>query len=184
MTCRLTNRVAFLLSCLFLMILTCCKSEKDQVRSHVEEMKAKPISLCLDKMECRLNPIEGKRSRTYRMVVYVDSAECSSCALGKLRFWNPLIQEAQDKKIDIDYIFILAPKPESMDDINMELEITDLQSSLYLDTAYVFKKHNPVIPKDTKYHSFLLDKESKIVFIGSPIDNEKIKNVYNRALGF
>ena len=69
-----------------------------------------------------------------------------------------------------------------MDDINMELEITDLQSSIYLDTAYVFKKHNPTIPKDTKYHSFLLDKEGKVLFVGSPIDNKKIKNVYYKTL--
>lgn len=178
----LTNRATLLLACLFLLLLTSCKSEKEQVKSYVEEMKANPVSLCLDQMECRLNPIKGKRTPTYRMVVYVDSAECSSCALGKLRFWNPLIQEARDKKINIDYIFILAPKPESMDDINMELEITDLQSSIYLDTAYVFKKRNPAIPKDKRYHSFLLDKKGKILFVGSPIDSEKIKNVYYRAL--
>lgn len=72
----------------------------------------------------------------------------------------------------------MAPKPESIDDINMELEITDLQSSIYLDTAYVFKKYNPAIPKETKYHSFLLDKEDNVQFVGSPIDNEKIKNDY------
>ena len=180
----LTNRTTLLWACLFLLLLSSCKSEKERVKNYVEEMKANPVSLCLDQMECRLNPIDGKRSRTYRMVVYVDSAECSSCALGKLRFWNPLIKEARDKKIDIDYIFILAPKPESMDDVNMELEITDLQSSIYLDTAYVFKKHNPAIPKDTKYHSFLLGKEGKVLFVGSPIDNEKIKNVYNKALGY
>lgn len=184
MAWRLTNRVSLLVTCLLLLLFSCCKNEKERVKSYVEEMKATPVSLCLNQMECRINPIKGKRTPTYRMVVYVDSAECSSCALGKLRFWNPLIQEAQDKKIDIDYIFILAPKPESMDDINMELEITDLQSSIYLDTAYVFKKRNPAIPKETKYHSFLLDKKGNVQFVGSPIDSEKIKNVYYKALGF
>lgn len=164
------------------MLLISCKGEKEKVRNHIEEMKATPIALCLDQMECRRNPIEGKNNSTYRMVVYVDSAECSTCALSKLRFWNPLIQEARDKKIDIDYIFILAPRPESMDDINMELGITDLQSSIYLDTAYVFKKHNPAIPNVAKYHSFLLNNKDRVVFVGNPLDNEKVKNVYNKAL--
>lgn len=164
------------------MLLISCKGEKEKVKNHVEEMKATPISLSLDQMECRRNPIESKNNSTYRMVVYVDSAECTTCALSKLRFWNPLIKEARDKKIDIDYIFILAPRTESMDDINMELEITDLQSSIYLDTAYVFKKHNPAIPEETKYHSFLLNNKDRVVFVGSPIDNKKIKNVYYQAL--
>ena len=165
-----------------LLVTTGCNGEKAHVKTNMEEMMANPVSLSLDQMSCRRNPIETANSKTYRMVVYVDSAECTPCALSKLRFWNPLIKEAQDKKIDIDYIFILAPRPESMDDINMELGITDLQSSIYLDTAYVFKKHNPAIPEETKYHSFLLNNKDRVVFVGSPIDNKKIKNVYYQAL--
>lgn len=158
-----------------------CNREKRQVESNLERMKSEPISLCLDQMECRLNPLSGKENKTYRMVVYVDSAECSSCALSKLRFWNPLIKETREKKVDIDYIFILAPKKETMDDVNMELEITDLQSSIYLDTAYIFMKQNVVIPKEKKYHSFLLNKKGYTIFVGDPIKNKKIKNVYDKA---
>lgn len=116
------------------------------------------------------------------MVAYVDSAECTPCALSKLRFWNPLIKEARDKKINIDYVFILAPKIKDMEDVNLELANTDLQSSIYLDTAYVFMKHNPVIPKEKKYHTFLLDKENKIIFVGSPTENEKIKKIYKQKV--
>lgn len=178
---KLKSFVSFLFVASFMLLIS-CKGEKEKVKNHVEEMKATPISLSLDQMECRRNPIDGKSNSTYRMVVYVDSAECTTCALSKLRFWNPLIKEARDKKIDIDYIFILAPRTESMDDINMELGITDLQSSIYLDTAYVFKKYNPAIPKDAKYHSFLLNNKDRVVFVGNPLDNEKIKNVYYKTL--
>lgn len=76
--------------------------------------------------------------------------------------WNPLIKKARTAKKGIDYVFIVAPKPSEMDDINLELSITDLKSSIYLDTAYIFRKENPSIPSDRKYHSFLLDKNGKI----------------------
>lgn len=178
---NLKSLTSFLFVASFILLIS-CKDEKEKVKNHVEEMKATPIFLCLDQMECRRNPIKDKSNSTYRMVVYVDSTECSTCALSKLRFWNPLIKEARDKKIDIDYIFILAPRIESMDDINMELGITDLQSSIYLDTAYVFKKNNPTIPSENKYHSFLLNNKDKVIFVGSPIDNKNIKNVYYQAL--
>ena len=69
MAWRLTNRVSLLVTCLLLLLFSCCKNEKKQVKSYVEEMKANPVSLCLDQMECRLNPIKGKRTPTYRMVV-------------------------------------------------------------------------------------------------------------------
>ena len=84
-----------------------CKSEKEQVRAKIEEMKSRPREMCLDKMECRRNPL-NKLDKKYTMVVYVDSAECSSCALSKLRFWNPLIAEAKKKQLDIDYVFLIS----------------------------------------------------------------------------
>lgn len=157
------------------------KSEKEQVRDKIEEMKSRPIELCLDKMECRRNPL-SKLNKKYTMVVYVDSAECSSCALSKLRFWNPLIAEAKKKQLDIDYVFILAPKKKDMEDVNVELEITDLQSSIYVDTAFAFKKNNKDLPKENKYHSFLLNTEGKVILIGSPIANKKIMDIYKSTV--
>lgn len=158
-----------------------CKSEKEQVRDKIEQMKSRPIELCLDKMECRRNPL-NKLDKKYTMVVYVDSTECSSCALSKLRFWNPLIAEAKKKQLDIDYVFILAPKKEDMEDVNVELEITDLQSSIYVDTAFAFKKNNKDLPKENKYHSFLLNTEGKVILIGSPIANKKIMDIYKSTV--
>ena len=158
-----------------------CKSEKEQVRDKIEEMKSRPIELCLDKMECRRNPL-SKLNKKYTIVVYVDSAECSSCALSKLRFWNPLIAEAKKKQLDIDYVFILAPKKKDMEDVNVELEITDLQSSIYVDTAFAFKKNNKDLPKENKYHSFLLNTEGKVILIGSPIANKKVMDIYKNIV--
>lgn len=158
-----------------------CKSEKEQVRDNIEQMKSRPIELCLDKMECRRNPL-SKLGKKFTMVVYVDSAVCSPCALGKLRFWNPLISEAKKERIDIDYVFILSPKKEELEDVNMDLEITDLQSSVYLDTENVFQRSNVTIPKGQQYHSFLLDKEFNVILIGSPIEKEKIKCIYKRII--
>lgn len=158
-----------------------CKSEKEQVRDKIEQMKSRPIELCLDKMECRRNPL-NKLDKKYTMVVYVDSTECSSCALSKLRFWNPLIAEAKKKQLDIDYVFILAPKKENMEDVNVELEITDLQSSIYVDTAFVFKMNNKDFPKENKYHSFLLNADGKVIFIGSPIANKKVMGIYKNIV--
>ena len=76
-----------------------CKSEKEQVRDKIEEMKSRPIELCLDKMECRRNPL-NKLDKKYTMVEYIDSTECTPCALNKLRIWNPLIMVARAKGVE------------------------------------------------------------------------------------
>ena len=100
----------------------------------------------------------------------------------KLRFWNSLIAEAKEKQVDIDYVFILASKKVELEDINMELDITDLQSSIYVDTAFVFQKVNSMIPVDLGYHSFLLDGDFNVVLVGSPIENEKVLDVYKNKV--
>lgn len=168
--------------CYLQLCLAGCNGETKLVKKNLELMVSNPISLGLEEMECRRTPINDSGS-SYKMVVYVDSAECTPCSLSKLRFWNPLIKRARKEKVKIDYVFIVAPKKSEMDDINLELSITDLQSSIYLDTAYVFRKKNPSIPNDRKYHSFLLDRNNKIRFVGSPVDNEKIKAIYGKAIG-
>lgn len=158
-----------------------CKSEKEQVKDKIEQMKSRRIELCLNQMECRRNPLKSL-DKKYTMVVYVDSSECSPCALSKLRFWNPLIAEAKKKRVDINYIFILSPKKSEMEDVGMELENTDLQSSIYEDTAHIFSSRNKMLPKDQRYHSFLLDKKLNVILVGSPIENEKVKRVYRKVI--
>ena len=69
-----------------------------------------------------------------------------------------------------------------MEDVNMELDITDLPSSIYVDTAHVFSNRNELIPKDQRYHSFLLDKRLNVIFVGSPIENENVKRVYKKVI--
>lgn len=78
----------------------------------------------------------------------------------------------------------MAPKPSEMDNINLELGVTDLQSSVYIDTSYEFRKLNPSMLIDNKYHSFLLGENNEILFVGSPIKNEKVKNIYKKNLKF
>lgn len=163
------------------LLLFGCKSKKEQVKDKIEQMKSSSIALCLNQMECRRNPLKTTDGK-YKMVVYVDSAECSSCALSKLRFWNPLIAETKDKRVDINYVFILAPKKEDMEDVDMELEITDLQSSIYVDTGFVFRKVNSFLPTENKYHIFLLDKDGNVILVGNPIDNEKLKDIYRKTI--
>ena len=174
--------ITYLVSCVLLICFAGCNNEQKKVENNLKRMTSQHISLGLNEMQCRRMPI-SRKSSSYKMVVYIDSTECTPCSLNKLRFWNPLINLAKRENIKIDYIFIVAPKPSEMDDINLELSVTDLQSSIYLDTAYVFRKRNSSIPNENKYHSFLLDKNDNICFVGNPIDNEKLMMVYKKAIG-
>ena len=62
--------------------------------------------------------------------------ECTPCELGHLRFYIPLIHEAQKNKTDIGFFFIIAPKEQDWFDLNMEIEETDIPGNIYIDSTY------------------------------------------------
>ena len=46
---------------------------------------------------------------------------------------------------------------------------------VHVDTAGVFIRENPHIPREAVYHTFLLDKDNRVVLVGNPSRSEKIK---------
>lgn len=59
------------LSCILFLIFIGYKNEKKQVEKNLEQMMSQPVSLGLEKMQCRRAPIKDNGSH-YKMVVYID----------------------------------------------------------------------------------------------------------------
>lgn len=176
---------------LVLSFLTCvivfysCDNRKSSIKEQVGKMSAEPILVNLDNMdyvECRSDSFLPETEVDYTMVVYVDSSKCTPCAIDHLRFWNKHVKDAKYKKLKITFKFIVAPKEREKEDVYMTLAESDLLCPIYVDTAYTFLKNNPMIPKDKMYHSFLLGKDNKVLLVGSPIDNERVKEIYERII--
>lgn len=52
---------------------------------------------------------------------------------------------------------------------------------LFFDHKNAFFVKNK-IPKENNLHTFLLDKNNRVVLIGSPINNEKMWNLYKEVI--
>lgn len=53
---------------------------------------------------------------------------------------------------------------------------------IVIDMVGTFEEHNPFIPNDPKYHTFLLDRERQITLVGDPLYNKKMTMLFNNAL--
>ena len=176
--CLFKNNAMYIHITIFILLLCGCTCPKSQMTNTLNKMIGTQVKLCIPQMECK--QASSKSNSNFKMIVYIDSTECTPCALSHLRYWNPLIKET--KNIDINYIFIIAPKTKEIYDINVEMEITDLENSIYLDKKYVFLKNNKNIPKETMYHTFLLDMNNKVVIVGNPIGNKRVKNLFYKII--
>lgn len=173
-----------ILSAIFIvsMIVSCNTRGNNAVKGIVNSMYDTPVDLCLDEFECVKLDQSYKESSKYKMVVFVDSSECISCALDHLRFWNPLILEAKKKGKDINYIFIIAPKTKEKQTIVSEIKNSGLMGTIYLDSKCLFIRKNEFIPHEKRYHSFMLNKDNHIIYIGYPNAGDKSFDLYNRIV--
>ena len=117
----------------------------------------------------------------YTILNYVDSAGCLGCNL-RFREWNILLKEFQDWKCQVMPLFVFYPGNA------MKIrEIRDLAKSnaidypIVIDTLNVVNKLN-LFPEDARFHTFLLDKDNKVLAVGNPVLNPMIKDLYLKIM--
>ena len=177
-SCLIINAIA---------MLSGCDSGEDSVKETLEKMRSHPINLCLNKMQCRIQAVDtvivDSVEPDLRFVVYVDSSECSPCALDRMYMWNDFIDEAKLYDGKLRYVFIVVPKnAESLMDIYLSIESSGLKSHVYIDTAYYFRAANREFPKNSKFHQFLLNKHDSILFVGNPLNSKNLEDIYKRTV--
>ncbi len=61
------------------------------------------------------------------------------------------------------------------------MTLTDFGFGYILDSTGQFMADNR-IPTDRRFHTFLLDKENRVVLVGSPIGNPKMWELYKSTI--
>lgn len=95
----------------------------------------------------------------------------------KMPVWDEIISEFKtlsDKDVNFLMILNTAETPEYIHAINQK----DFRHPVCFDPDNLFDKANNLPQKDT-YHTFLLDASDRIIAIGNPADNPKIKRLYS-----
>ena len=57
-----------------------------------------------------------------------------------------------------------------------------LQFPVLLDTAGIFERSNPQLPENPVFHTFLLDRDNRVVLVGSPLGNPKMWELYKSTI--
>lgn len=119
-----------------------------------------------------------KLDSRYKMILYIDSAECTSCALeNNLLLWQNYKSQLNDFKIDL--IIILNTSEEDKVKDFFELITTDYP--IFLDNRGVLKKQNSLL-QYIENKTFMVDNANRLVWIGSPIQNEKSWLIFQKMM--
>lgn len=165
--------------------ITCC-SEKDRIKYSVIQMQENTVVIPFDEMVLAYSDNVNKtyciQRNNFHLCVYVDSTQCSPCHIDKLFHWNNMIDYTFSLRKKIDYIFIVAPKTSQKEDAYLSIKSCGLKVPIYVDTAYAFSKNNSYILMEEQFHTFLIDKDGKVLIIGNPLYNVKIKKLMSSII--
>lgn len=117
--------------------------------------------------------VEFPMQSKYKILIYVDSIGCISCKL-QLDKWKELIK-ATDKMYNVQYLFFFSS--EKKRDILNTLKSAGFTYPICIDEKNRLNQLNH-FPLNMEFQTFLLDENNKVLAIGNPIHNPKIKELY------
>ena len=109
----------------------------------------------------------------YKVVVYTDSAGCTPCKF-QTNEWAYYTRQLQILSGNIYFVFIFQKESAVLEE---EFRIQGIDCPVIYDTANLFMQRNK-LPYSSQFHTFLLDKENRIILAGSPVGNKKIWDLY------
>jgi hypothetical protein len=109
------------------------------------------------------------QTHNYIVVIYVDSSNCAPCSLRNLDFWNPRKKELNDNNTGV--LLVIHNSDEQQ--VNNTLKTLDISFPFIFDKGRKFKAKNIGIFGMAHDNTFVMDKDRKMVFSGSPIASEE-----------
>lgn len=118
------------------------------------------------------------KQQALKLLLYTDSSGCVSCKL-KLREWqffNEQLDSLTDERVPT-YIVLAS----TQNRLKKDLLKADYHYPICIDYYDSTNILNDFI-KDDRFRCFLLDENNRVVLIGNPIHNSKIKDLYFRTI--
>ena len=112
------------------------------------------------------------------IVIYVDSLNCIECDLDLIE-WKQRVRELEKLCIDVPFLFVINAKYSS--------KVREIAKRDNFKYPFFFNKNNYYSSinkqlESVKFSTFLLDKEKEIIFVGNPINNPKVWQLYKEKI--
>lgn len=117
-----------------------------------------------------------------RLIVYVDSLECSSCKVGHMYEYNEITDYRNVAGEQYLPMFIFSPPGRAVKELLYRIRSSHFEYPVFLDESGAFPKANPHVLADSRFHTFLLDKNGRIILVGDPVRNQPLWELYKTTI--
>ena len=168
----------------FLCVLICQTSCKKDFEESIRQFSSMKIALPYDRMErivCSPFADTITDNKKLRLVNFIDTMQCHSCEMKRLIEYERLNISRQELE-RLEFVYIVHPPSSHIKKTNQLLHSLHVEGTVYLDTCNAFHHANPAFPENKIFHSFVLDREGKIVLIGNPFRNDKMEGLLMKII--
>ena len=171
------RKIVTLIMCVWI-LASCQESREEAMLRLVNEWNGKEI-----KFPSRsVFTIQGKDTvdfgfvdADYKVVTYIDSVGCTSCKL-QLPRWKKLVEEVDSLTGgSVPFLFYFHPK--DLKELRYYTRRDDFTYPVCFDEKDELNQQNQ-FPSDMTFQTFLLDRNNKVVAMGNPVLNPKVKELY------
>lgn len=164
------------------LLFSCAKSRNAGVEELVKVWSGKeiffPKEIVFTKFGTDTVDYAALKSR-YRIVTYIDSIGCVSCKLQLVR-WKKMIAEFDSiTNCSVPILFFVHPKGKK--EMSFILKRDKFDHPICMDLSDSFNKLNK-FPPEVMFQTFLIDGYNKVIGIGNPVHNYRIKEIYLKII--
>lgn len=115
------------------------------------------------------NPLDTTLwNRRNKIVLYLDSLDCTSCTFTEIRKWNVYNKELEKLRTDI-VVVCNHPDTKAIYDVK---KATYVNYPVFFDVDKRFKLVNN-IPQETMFHTFVIGSTNQVIWVGLPIRSKE-----------
>ncbi len=175
------NTIRFLSISALLVLLFSCNSGKREIAALVKTWQGKEIILpdtLSFKVQGRDTVCPHLSYARYKILNYIDTSGCTSC---RTRFydWNLMQKQTDSLNLNVAYFFIAWVKEYEELEILQQINRCTIPC-LYDNTGELSRLNQ--FPPYPRMQTFLLDSLNRVILIGSPIENQKLRELYLKKI--
>ena len=171
-----------LFGCLFVFLFSCSGSNERNILHLLSEWEAKeiqfPASASFTVFGMDTVPYSFEEF-SYKILTYVDSLGCMSCKL-HLPLWK-LFVEQMDSLCGDDAKVLFFMHPKDAKELSLLLKRDRFDYPVCIDLCDSLNLLNR-FPSEMAFQTFLLNADNKVLAIGNPVLNPKVKELYLKII--
>ncbi len=177
------TKVSFFAICgLFMILISSCKDrDKNAISEQLNDLYGKKIEFVHQDryvINGRDTVIAEDKNTCFKIVVFADSLGCQPC---NLRLGELGLKVREIKYINENVHFVIIVQNSDYHSFEHDAHHNIPDFPFVYDPTGLFLTVND-LPDDNRFHSFLLDRNNKILLVGNPLGNDNLWELYKRQI--